>query len=92
VVLLHSAHLHNQIDTLIDSGATDNFISPAVVSQFRIPTYGLDKPKVVCNVNGTTNSNGTVDRYALITILHKGQTTAHTFYVIDLGEDHIICF
>jgi len=89
-VLLHSSHLHNRIDALIDSGATDNFISPTLVSSFRIPTYGLDKPKVVRNVDGTTNSNGTVDQYAAFTILYKGKITAHTFYVIDLGEDHML--
>jgi hypothetical protein len=89
-VLLHSAHLHSKIDALIDSGATDNFMSPTVVSQFKVPTYELTKPKVVRNVDGTTNSNGTVTKYAPITILHNGQTTAHTFYVIDLGEDHVL--
>jgi hypothetical protein len=89
-VLLHSTHLHNRIDTLIDSGATNNFISPALVYQFKVPTYGLTKPKVVCNVDGTTNSNGTVNEYAPITILHNGQTITHTFYIIDLGEDHML--
>jgi hypothetical protein len=88
--VLQSAHLHNNIDALIDSGATDNFILSALVYQFKIPTYGLDKPKIVRNVNGTTNNNGTVKEYAPITILHNGQTTAHTFYVIDLGEDHML--
>src|SRR5450631_3367198 len=68
-VLLHSAHLHNRIDALIDSGATDNFISPTVVSQFKVPTYELTKPKVVRNVDGTTNSNGIVNKYTAITIL-----------------------
>jgi hypothetical protein len=89
-VLLQSAHLHNIIDTLIDSGATNNFISPALILQFRIPIYGLTKPKIVHNVNGTTNSNGTVNEYAPITILYNDQVTAHTFYVIDLGEDHML--
>jgi hypothetical protein len=63
---------------------------PTLVLQFKILTYRLAKPKVIRNVNGTTNSNGTVDQYALITILHNGQTTAHTFYVIDLEEDHML--
>jgi hypothetical protein len=89
-VLLQSAHLHNTIDALIDSGATNNFISPALILQFRIPIYGLTKPKFVCNVDGTANSNGTVTEYAPITILYNDQTTAHTFYVIDLGEDHML--
>jgi hypothetical protein len=63
---------------------------PTLVFQFRIPTYGLDKPKVVCNIDGATNSNGTVDQYAAITILYNGQTTTHTFYFINLGEDHML--
>jgi hypothetical protein len=89
-VLLQSAHLHNTINALIDSGATKNFISPALVLQFRIPIYGLTKPKIVRNVDGTANSNRTVTKYTSITILYNDQTTAHTFYVIDLGEDHML--
>jgi hypothetical protein len=89
-VLLQSAHLHNTIDALIDSGATNNFILPTLVHQFQISVYGLSKPKIVRDVDGTANSNGTVTEYAPITILYNGQTTAHTFYVIDLGEDHML--
>jgi hypothetical protein len=89
-VLLQSAHLHSTIDALIDSGATDNFISLTLVHQFRIPIYELAKPKIVRIVDGTANSNGTVTEYAPITILYNDQTTAHTFYVIDLGEDHML--
>jgi hypothetical protein len=72
-VQLQSAHLHNTIDALIDSGATNNFISPALVLQFRIPIYRLTKSKIVRNVDGTTNSNGVVNEYAPITILYHGQ-------------------
>jgi hypothetical protein len=75
-VQLQSAHLHSTIDALIDSGATDNFISLALVHQFRIPIYKLTKPKIICNVDGTANSNGTVTEYAPITILYNDQTTA----------------
>ncbi len=40
---LRSVQLISKVDALIDSGATDNFISPDVIQQFNIPTRILDK-------------------------------------------------
>jgi hypothetical protein len=37
-VNLRSSSLVSEIDALIDSGTTDNFISPAIVTLFKIPT------------------------------------------------------
>ena len=46
-VHLQSAHLHANIYALIDSGATNNFISPVTIKRFNLPTYKLPKPKIV---------------------------------------------
>jgi len=46
-VHLQPAHLHANIYALIDSGATDNFISPITVKRFNPPTYELPKAKII---------------------------------------------
>jgi hypothetical protein len=44
---LQSLELIFEIAALINSGATDNFISPQVVQRFRMPTQDLDKPRTI---------------------------------------------
>jgi len=59
-VNLRSLQIVSEVDALIDSGATENFISPAVVEHFSIPTRPLGKPIDIRNVDGTVNKKGKV--------------------------------
>jgi Aspartyl protease len=59
-VNLRSLQLISEVDALIDSGATDNFISPAVVHQFNLPSRKLSTPRTIRNVDGSKNSIGEV--------------------------------
>jgi hypothetical protein len=88
-VNLRSASLISEVDALIDSGATDNFISPAVIQHFGIPTRQLHKPRAIRNVDGTANKIGTVTHVADLTLRFKG-TRTQTFYIVDLGQDHML--
>ena len=57
-VQLQSKSLHLNIDALLDSGTTDNFISLLIVNHFEIETFQLPKPKIIHNVDGSKNSIG----------------------------------
>ena len=89
-VIFHSRTLHSQVSALIDSSATESFISPDLVEHFSIPTHEIPKPKVVRNIDGTKNSIGNVTHAATLRIHYEGQDTEHLFYVIDLGDDHML--
>jgi hypothetical protein len=80
---------------LIDSRATENFISPSFISQYSIPTHLLSKTRTICNVDGIKNQNGNIEETANLelsyfktngTIKQKPQT----FFVLELGEDDMI--
>jgi hypothetical protein len=86
---LRSASLVSEIDALIDSGATDNFISPAVVTLFKIPTQPLEQPQNLRNVDGTPNKIGELTQVIYLTLRYKGSHT-QMFYVVDLGSDHML--
>jgi hypothetical protein len=88
-VNLRSTSLISEVDALVDSGATDNFISPAVIQHFGIPTRQLHKPRAIRNVDGTANKIGAVTHVADLTLRFKG-TRTQTFYIVDLGEDHML--
>jgi hypothetical protein len=86
-VKLHSQYYHTDVQALVDSGATDNFISPTLVKQCRIHTRTLEEPRTIRNVDGTKNTNGEADTVVLLEIKYKGNFTAQMFFVIDLGDD-----
>jgi len=89
-IQIHSRTLHQDAHALIDSGATDNFISPDLVDHFFIPTINLPKPKIVQNIDRTKNSIGTINQAAYLDLTYNGKKHIHNFYVIDRGEDHMV--
>ena len=50
-VEVHAEGYKADILALLDSGATDNFIAPAIVNAFQISTYDLPTSKVIHNVD-----------------------------------------
>jgi hypothetical protein len=90
-VKVQSRTLHSPILALLDSGATDNFISPEVIEHFSIPTRALPTPRTIRNVDGTKNSIGKVTQLAQMTLHHNNNKPhLHNFYVVDLGEDEML--
>jgi Retroviral aspartyl protease len=89
-VSLHSAIYHDNVAALIDSGATNNFISVELARDFKIPSYKLDQPCIIHNVDGTRNSRGSIDTTTMLMIKYNNQITEHMFYHINLGDDHML--
>jgi hypothetical protein len=81
--------LVSEINALIDSGATDNFISSAVVTLFKIPTQPLEQPQNLRNVNGTPNKIGKLTQVIYLTLQYKG-SHMQMFYVANLGDDYML--
>ena len=75
---------------LLDSEARDNFIAPAIVNAFQIPTYDLTTSKVIRNVDSTQNSIGKVTQSVLLQVRYKDIETLQSFFVIDLGTDSML--
>ena len=57
-----------KVPSLVDSGATDNFIHPRTVRQLRLGTSLLDQPKKLFNVDDTQNKAGSVTRYVDLSV------------------------
>jgi hypothetical protein len=57
-VTIQSKYFKATTFALIDSGATDNFISPYLVNRHKLPQYKLLRPRIVRNLNvdGSKNS------------------------------------
>ena len=89
-VKICSKFSNSVLQALIDSGATENFISPEVVEHFSIPIRELPNPRTIRNVDGTKNSIGEVTHVVFLDVRHQDKSHTHPFFIIDLGGDPML--
>jgi hypothetical protein len=75
---------------LLDSGATHNFIDIRTIIRLGIGTKKLKNPRMVTNVDGTTNQAGQINQYTSLWFDYKGKTKDLPVFVTNLGKDRII--
>ena len=79
-----------KVPSLVDSGATDNFIHPRTIRQLRLGTSLLDKPKKLFNVNDTQNKAGSVTRYVDLSVTTNQKERQMWFLVSDIRRESLI--
>jgi hypothetical protein len=62
--LLQSLQGQAERQVLVDSGATDNFISSKLLKRMKIGALDLQNPKVIWNIDGTQNKSGMITKFA----------------------------
>jgi hypothetical protein len=83
----------NQADTfqsLIDSRATANFISPKIVEKLKIPKISLDQPRKIRMLDGTTPKTGKIWHMIHLEFECQGLPTSGDFLICPIGENQII--
>ncbi len=76
--------------TLADSGATDNFVDLEFIKKLGVTTLLLEKPQKVWNIDGTTNSAGTIKEYTDLEVQTGKETKIMRFLVTGLGNEHLV--
>ncbi|QRW19917.1 Retrotransposable element Tf2 protein [Rhizoctonia solani] len=89
--LLHiNLHLNNYLaeplKTLIDSGATSNFISPSVVEILKIPKTQLKNPRVVRMLDSTISQTGCIWHQVHLAVSANGHSHSIPFLVCPIGK------
>ncbi|KAF8749889.1 K02A2.6-like [Rhizoctonia solani] len=74
------------LKTLIDSGATSNFISPSIVEKYKIPKTQLKNPRVVRMLDGTISQTGRIWHQVHLTVLANGHPHSISFLVCPIGN------
>ena len=89
-VLFESAHATAERQVLIDSGATDNFISKNLINRLKISTLPVAKPIKIWNVDGTHNQDGEITQFTDLEVTTGSQTKTLRFLITHLGSDEVI--
>ena len=79
-----------EIRALLDSGATDCFISPETVKELEAPTKKLDKTKEVKNVDGTANVSGSIKEETYLEVSLNKKKKMLRFYIANIGKEQAI--
>ncbi|QRW17328.1 Retrotransposable element Tf2 protein [Rhizoctonia solani] len=78
------------LKTLIDSGATSNFISPSIVEKYKIPKTQLKNPRVVRMLDGTISQTGRIWHQVQLAVLANGHPHTIPFLVCPIGNNPAI--
>ncbi|QRW21227.1 Transposon Ty3-G Gag-Pol polyprotein [Rhizoctonia solani] len=74
------------IKTLIDSGATSNFISLALVKKLKIPKTLLENPQVVRMLDSTISQTGCIWHQVQLAVLANSHPHSIPFLVCPIGN------
>ena len=87
---IHMSNKRVETPTLLDSGATENFINANYAQYLRLPIKRLTTPRKVYNVDGTPNRKGDIVAYTDLEVWTGEKRTNMRFFITDLGAQRII--
>jgi hypothetical protein len=77
-------------NALVDSGATDNFITPLLVKWLGLRAQKLWIPKPILTVDGLEHKQGRITDYVDLILKLGEQWRKQRFYIATLGQDRAI--
>jgi len=89
-VFIHSAAKRAETISLLDSGATENFLNLEYAKWLHLPIKKMTQPRKLFNVDGTENKAGQLQYYTDLAIRTGSTTTNMRFFLTELGEHKAI--
>src|ERR1700723_2396547 len=83
-------HARMEVDALLDCGATGLFINCTLVHENGIPTWKLEHPITVYNIDGTIIEGGKIVEEVTLIMSYQGHKERAVFEVCDLGKSNLI--
>ncbi len=78
------------IKGLVNSGATDCFMSPAFIKRMNLGTRPLQKPRKIWNIDNTENKDGLITHYLELNVQTGGIRRDLHFLVTNIGNEDIV--
>jgi len=89
-VFIHSIAKRAETISLLDSGATENFLNLEYAKWLHLPIKKMHHPQKLFNVDGSENKAGQLQYYTDLAI-HTGSTSTNMrFFLTELGEHKAI--
>jgi hypothetical protein len=79
-----------KMPALVDSGATENFISPTLLVNLNITPRKLHSPIDIHTVDGSKHKDGKLEDYVWLKATLHGKSTLLFFLVAAIRGDHVI--
>ena len=89
-VFLHSKSKRAKTITLLDSGATENFMSLDYTKYLHLPIKTWREPRKLFNVDGTPNHTGDLKYFTDLTTRTRTKLTTLRYFLSDLGDNKVI--
>jgi len=87
---IHSIAKRAETVTLLDSGATENFMNLQYAKWLKLPIKQLAEPRPLINVDGTENKSGEIKYYTDLSIQTGSNRSKLRFFLSDLGEHKVL--
>jgi len=89
-VFMHSKSKRAETIALVDSGATENFMSLDYTKYLQLPIQRMKEPRRLFNVDGTPNRAGDLQFYVDLGTRTGTQTRNLRYFLSDLGDNKVI--
>jgi hypothetical protein len=89
-IFLHSRSKRAKTVALLDSGATENFMSLNYTKYLHLPIKALKEPRKLFNVDRTPNHAGDLKYFTDLTTRTGMQSTTLRYFLLDLGDNKVI--
>jgi hypothetical protein len=89
-VYVNTSNKRAETSTLLNSGATENFITTHYANWLCLPIKQLPRARKVCNVDGTTNKQGDITHFTDLEVQTGTKRVKMQFFLTDLGEQKVI--
>ncbi len=89
-VSIRTSNTMADIKALVDSGATDCFMSEQFIRRMKLGKRPLQKPRKIWNIDNTANQAGKITHYITLDIQTRGIRKTIQFLVTNIGNEDII--
>ena len=87
---IHSIAKRAKAITLVDLGATENFMNLTYAKWLRLSIKKMGTPRKLFNVDGMENKSGKLQHYVDLQTKTVTHTTTLQFFLSELGEHKVI--
>jgi len=87
---IHAVYRRTETPTLLDSGATENFMNLTYAKWLKLPFKRLAQEQPLYNVDGSMNKSGHIKYYVDLEMQMGTKRTNMHFFLTDMGDHKVI--